>query len=283
MPNDTEKGLAPLVESLTLGKTTAYPEHYAPELLQPVPRVLNRNPLGVQADALPFVGADRWTCYELSWLNNEGVPRVAIAEVTVPATSTNLIESKSFKLYLNSFNQTRVASERELINILTKDLSTCAGAPVIVQMFSIREYTALGVGLPNAHCIDEAEVENVSFAYQPEQLQADTSNIVTEALYTDLLKSNCLITNQPDWGTLCIQYTGPQIDRGKLLSYVIGFRNHNEFHEQCVERIFIDLGKYLKPHELCVEARYTRRGGLDINPWRATTNTPQLMPRLVRQ
>lgn len=271
------------MNSLTLGKAIAYPEHYDASLLQPVPRRLNRQPIGIDDHALPFYGIDTWTAFELSWLNPKGLPQVAIAEIDVPVTSPNLIESKSFKLYLNSFNQHRFADWQQLTNILTHDLSQCAGAPVHVRLYSLQEFSSLGVTEPSAECIDHQDIEIDDYDYRPELLSAAASEVVTEHLYSNLLKSNCLITNQPDWGTVMIRYKGPQIDRGSLLRYIVSFRNHNEFHEQCVERIFVDILRKFEPLELTVAARYTRRGGLDINPYRSTSEGIEKFGRTVRQ
>ncbi|RUO38191.1 NADPH-dependent 7-cyano-7-deazaguanine reductase QueF [Aliidiomarina shirensis] len=268
---------------LKLGEATEYPAHYDADLLQPVPRQLNRSSIGVVDDALPFAGRDLWTCYELSWLQPNGVPKVAIAEVEVPATSANLIESKSFKLYLNGYNQSTFASEEVVLQQLTRDLSSCAGAPVEVRIYSLDAYTQHGLTNFAADCIDNENVNITTYDYEPELLNglitSATSGagsaayeIVSEKLCSHLLKSNCLITNQPDWGSVYIEYTGPKINRAALLGYLISFRNHNEFHEQCVERIHTDLMQHARCESLTVFARYTRRGGLDINPVRHTRN-----------
>lgn len=274
---------------LTLGEATEYPAHYDADLLQPVPRQLNRSSIGVADDALPFVGNDLWTCYELSWLQPNGVPRVAIAEVEVPATSPNLIESKSFKLYLNGYNQSTFSCEETVLNQLTEDLSTCAGAPVVVRIYSLDAYTKHGIGEFDATCIDDEPIEITQYDYDPELLNGFTvqGEIVHEKLCSHLLKSNCLITNQPDWGSVYLEYSGPKIDRKALLRYLISFRNHNEFHEQCVERIYTDLMQHAGCQTLTVLARYTRRGGLDINPIRQSQgsklNNALLRGRLARQ
>lgn len=271
MPVSPENPMA----HLKLGEATEYPAHYDAKLLQPVPRQLNRSSIGVADNALPFAGKDLWTCYELSWLQPNGVPKVAIAEVIVPATSPNLIESKSFKLYLNGYNQSTFGSEEVVLNQLTEDLSHCAGAPVVVQIYSLDAYTESGLKQFDAICIDNEAVEINEYDYDPALLEVFNANaeIVSEKLCSHLLKSNCLITNQPDWGSVYIEYTGPKIERAALLRYLISFRNHNEFHEQCVERIHTDLIKYAGCESLTVLARYTRRGGLDINPIRHSCNT----------
>lgn len=273
------------LNTLTLGKTTQYQEHYAPELLQGVPRKLNRDDISI-TDNLPFTGYDIWTLYELSWLNSKGLPQVAIGEVRFPATTPNLVESKSFKLYLNSFNQTRFDSWQEVANALANDLSHCAGEAVDVTILPLEEFTQSTIAAFDGENIDNQDIEIENYEFDPELLLNATAGDqnVNETLNSNLLKSNCLVTNQPDWGSVRISYTGKRIDREKLLRYLISFRRHNEFHEQCVERIFTDIMKYCQPQQLTVYARYTRRGGLDINPYRTNMGkTPSENNRLARQ
>lgn len=274
-----------LTDELLLGKATDYPEQYSADHLQAVPRALGRTDLGIDQknSHLPFLGYDQWTAFELSWLNPKGVPQVAIAEVCVPVTSPHLIESKSFKLYLNSFNQHALASWPALTHLLQQDLSRCAGAEVQVQLYSLTEYAQRGIALPRGENIDQQDIYIDNYQYDARLLRANSQLQVTETLYSDLLKSNCLITNQPDWASIEIHYQGAQIDRASLLRYLVSFRNHNEFHEQCVERIFIDLMQQVQPELLSVQARYTRRGGLDINPWRTSSLNIQPLTRMVRQ
>ncbi|MCG9583217.1 NADPH-dependent 7-cyano-7-deazaguanine reductase QueF [Vibrio tubiashii] len=269
---------------LTLGQKTEYSNQYDASLLQPVPRSLNRDDLNL-GDSLPFQGCDIWTLYELSWLNEKGLPQVAIGEVSIPATSANLIESKSFKLYLNSFNQTRFSSWDQVEQTLIKDLSACAGETVSVTVRSVLDYTDSVVVTMDGDCIDEQEIEITSYDFDRTLIQgAATGEVVEESLHSHLLKSNCLITNQPDWGSVEIQYKGKQIDREALLRYLVSFREHNEFHEQCVERIFTDIMEFCQPESLTVYARYTRRGGLDINPYRSNVNSqPSHNQRMARQ
>lgn len=269
---------------LTLGQKTEYSNQYDPSLLQPVPRSLNRDDLDL-GDTLPFRGCDIWTLYELSWLNENGLPQVAIGEVSIPATSANLIESKSFKLYLNSFNQTRFSSWDEVERALVKDLSHCAGEEVSVTIRSVVDYTDSVVVTMDGDCIDDQNIEITSYDFDRTLIQgAATGDIVEESLHSHLLKSNCLITNQPDWGSVEIQYKGKQIDREALLRYIVSFREHNEFHEQCVERIFTDIMEFCQPESLTVYARYTRRGGLDINPYRSNVHgQPNHNQRMARQ
>ncbi|QIA62687.1 NADPH-dependent 7-cyano-7-deazaguanine reductase QueF [Vibrio astriarenae] len=269
---------------LTLGQKTEYANQYDASLLQPVPRSLNRDDLEL-GDSLPFQGCDVWTLYELSWLNSKGLPQVAIGNVSIPATSPNLIESKSFKLYLNSYNQTRFANWDAVQSQLINDLSQCAGGEVSVEILPVQAFTQTPVVTMAGECIDDQDIEIDSYDFDATLIENATSDeIVTEQLHSHLLKSNCLITNQPDWGSVEIQYTGNKIDREALLRYLVSFREHNEFHEQCVERIFTDIMKYCQPTELTVYARYTRRGGLDINPFRSNvTAQPLNNARMARQ
>lgn len=264
--NYTDSGL---LDELSLGKQTEYQAEYNPELLQAVPRSLNRNDLNL-GQTLPFIGEDLWTGYELSWLNDKGKPVVAIAEFIIPATSPNLVESKSFKLYLNSFNQTRFSSWQQVEQAMVQDLSGCAGANIEVQLMPVHQTEPFQVtGLPGEN-IDDIDISVDNYDFSPELLQLAGEQEVTETLHSHLLKSNCLITSQPDWASIVIEYQGKQIDRAALLQYLISFRMHNEFHEQCVERIFCDIQTLCQPKKLTVYARYTRRGGLDINPFRST-------------
>ena len=278
---------ASALQGLSLGQQSAYISQYTPALLQPVPRSLNRDDLGLgnlgPDKSLPFQGCDVWTLYELSWLNAKGKPMVALGEVAVPATSPNLIESKSFKLYLNSFNQTRCDSLEAVQELLVKDLSACAGAEVSVTLFPLDQAPHQIAALPG-ECIDEQDIEIDSYEFDQTLLEgAAGTDIVEETLHSHLLKSNCLVTRQPDWGSLVIHYRGPRLNREKLLRYLISFRQHNEFHEQCIERIFIDLKHFCGPSQLTVYARYTRRGGLDINPFRSDWERVPANLRLIRQ
>ena len=266
-------------EASPLGKAVAYAEHYDPALLFPIPRQGKRDELGIAEAALPFVGEDIWNAYELSWLDPRGKPVVALAHFIVPATSPNLIESKSLKLYLNSFNQTRLAGVDELVATLTRDLSAAAGAPVLVHVAPLSTRPQRPMGYPKGILLDGLEIDVDLYTPEPALLSADTSRApVTETLYSHLLKSNCLVTGQPDWAMLVVRYTGAPIDREGLLRYIISFRQPNEFHEQCVERVFVDILRQCRPSALSVFARYTRRGGLDINPYRRTPGMPVPAP-----
>ncbi|EPK7358403.1 NADPH-dependent 7-cyano-7-deazaguanine reductase QueF [Kluyvera intermedia] len=272
------------LSGLTLGKTTDYRDVYDASLLQGVPRSLNRDPLGLHADSLPFHGADIWTLYELSWLNAKGLPQVAVGHVELSHETVNLVESKSFKLYLNSFNQTRFANWEAVQETLERDLSACAQGKVTVALYRLDEVEGQPIAHFHGSCIDNQDIEIDSYQFNADYLDgAAGQKVVQETLVSHLLKSNCLITHQPDWGSVQIQYRGPQIDREKLLRYLVSFRHHNEFHEQCVERIFNDILRFCAPESLSVYARYTRRGGLDINPWRSNTDFIPAIGRLVRQ
>ncbi|WP_417069258.1 NADPH-dependent 7-cyano-7-deazaguanine reductase QueF [Niveibacterium terrae] len=256
-----------------LGKPVSYRNEYAPDLLFPVARAPKRQELGLDAQALPFHGLDLWNAYELSWLETRGKPVVALAEFRVPATSPCLIESKSLKLYLNSFNQSRFADAKAVRETLIRDLSQAAGATVEVSVFPLNGAPQRAFGTPRGILLDTLDITIDRYEPEPGYLSSDANApIVEETLYSHLLKSNCLVTGQPDWGMAVIRYRGAPIDREGLLRYLVSFRNHNEFHEQCVERIFCDVQRQCAPEKLEVWARYTRRGGLDINPWRSSEN-----------
>jgi 7-cyano-7-deazaguanine reductase len=269
--------------SLPLGKATVYKSEYDPDLLCPVPRRLKRDEIGIGGE-LPFSGFDLWNAYELSWLTPKGKPVVAMGEFRVPCESEHLIESKSFKLYLNSLNQTRFNDFEQVRRVLVEDLSRAAGANVDVRLMEC-EGSAGGIATLPGRCIDDLDIEVSGYRLDPSLLEgaASSENVVEETLHSHLLKSNCLVTSQPDWGSVLIRYKGPQIAPEPLLRYIISFRQHNEFHEQCVERIFVDLMRSCHPEKLTVYARYTRRGGLDINPFRSNFEEEVENLRLARQ
>jgi 7-cyano-7-deazaguanine reductase len=269
-----------------LGKASAYADQYDPALLFPIARAPKRAEIGITGTQ-PFFGADLWTAFELSWLNARGKPQVALAHVTVPCETPNIIESKSFKLYLNSFNGTRFDSSDAVRERLRADLSEAAwrGAAspgtVGVRLVGPEQFDQEPVHELSGLDLDRLDVECTHYQPEPALLTAAFDEApVTETLTSRLLKSNCLVTGQPDWGSVQISYSGPQIDQAGLLQYIVSFRNHNEFHEQCVERMFMDITARCRPLKLTVYARYTRRGGLDINPLR--TSHPQQLPRNVR-
>ncbi|WP_416137386.1 NADPH-dependent 7-cyano-7-deazaguanine reductase QueF [Halomonas sp. HK25] len=265
-----------------LGRESAYPERYDATLLYPIPRAANRAPLGIEEGALPFVGEDEWHAFEVSWLNARGKPVVAVARFRLPVDSPNLIESKSWKLYLNGFNQTRFESREAVIDTLVTDLSLAADAAVSVELFDV-DHDALAPRRLPGECLDDLDIE-VSDYTPSAELLAVGDEVVEETLHSHLLKSNCPVTGQPDWGSVLIRYRGPRIDREHLLRYLIGYRQHQDFHEHCVEHIFVDLMTRCRPDRLLVLARYVRRGGLDISPWRATPGERPPEPlRLARQ
>ncbi len=269
-----------------LGKASPYADQYTPALLFPIPRAAKRQELGL-GEALPFLGADMWTAFELSWLGPRGKPQLALAHITVPCESTHIIESKSLKLYLNSFNNTVFADAAAVLAHLRADLNEAAWRGAVVQ-------SSVGVRLLDPELFDREPVHELDglsldrldvacrqYTPAPELLRAAADEPpVTEVLTSRLLKSNCLVTGQPDWGSVQISYSGAAIDQEGLLQYLVSFRNHHEFHEQCVERIFMDIWQRCQPHKLAVYARYTRRGGLDINPFR--TSYAQALPANVR-
>ncbi len=274
----------PAAEHSPLGKSSEYIATYTPSLLFPIPRAAKWAELGLTAETLPYQGVDFWNCYELSWLLPSGKPVVAIGEFSIPADSPNIIESKSFKLYLNSLNQTPFASPAELVVTLEKDLSAAAGKPVGVRVRSLKDIEAEGIVAMPGECIDDLDLAINSYDRpQPELLRCDESQVIEEALHSHLLKSNCPVTSQPDWGSVAVEYRGAALDHASFLAYIVSFRQHSDFHEQCVERIFMDLQRLLKPERLTVYARYVRRGGLDINPYRSTEKLTPENGRLARQ
>ena len=273
-------------EQSQLGKLSSYVDQYDAALLFPIARRPKRDEIGLTG-TLPFFGADLWTAYELSWLNPRGKPQLALARITVPAESTHIVESKSVKLYLNSFNNSVFADASAVQTRLREDLSAAVwqGGAVMssvgVQLVLPQDFDKEPVHELDGLNLDRLDLECSHYQPAPELLTAQFNQApVTETLTSQLLKSNCLVTGQPDWGSVRISYTGPQIDQAGLLQYIVSFRNHNEFHEQCVERIFMDIWRACKPSKLEVYARYTRRGGVDINPWR--TSHPMAAPVNIR-
>lgn len=274
----------PAAEHSPLGKSSEYIATYTPSLLFPIARAAKWAELGLTAQTLPYRGVDFWNCYELSWLLPSGKPVVAIGEFCIPAESPNIIESKSFKLYLNSLNQTAFADRQQVQATLEKDLSAAAGMPVGVRIRSLADIEGEGVASLPGTCVDDLDVSISSYDRpQPELLRCDASRVVEESLHSHLLKSNCPVTSQPDWGSVVVQYRGAALDHASFLEYIVSFRQHSDFHEQCVERIFLDLQCLLKPEHLTVYARYVRRGGLDINPYRSTEMLDVDNRRLARQ
>jgi 7-cyano-7-deazaguanine reductase len=269
-----------------LGKVVGYADQYDAALLYPLPRAAQRAEIGITGQPL-FLGADVWTAYELSWLNLRGKPQIAMGRFIVPCETTHLVESKSLKLYLNSFNNTRFASMDEVKKTMQQDLSAAVWhggvmqAAVGVQLLTPEQFGAEKIQELQGVNLDRLDLDCTHYQPAPELLSAALhEQPVRETLSSHLLKSNCLVTGQPDWGSVSISYSGAQIDQAGLLQYIVSFRNHNEFHEHCVERIYMDIMTRCKPTKLSVQARYTRRGGVDINPWRSSH--PQAMPPQIR-
>ena len=276
-----------IIKQSQLGKTTEYKDQYDPSLLYGVPRSLNRDNIGLNdPQNLPFKGYDTWYGYELSWLNSKGKPVVALAKFEFDYQNTNIVESKSFKLYLNSFNQTRFDSQAKVIEHLEQDLAACAQGTAKVTLFTPDEIAHFSPKKLPGVCLDDADISIDDYQFDPNLLTLkDNQNAesVKQTFHSHLLKSNCLITNQPDWASVVIDYQGPALDEHALLRYLISFRQHNEFHEQCVERLYNDIYQLAKPQFLSVVAYYTRRGGLDITPYRCSIDKPLEYTRTNRQ
>lgn len=261
--------------------STVYPKKYSKEILFPISRLHGRQNI-LDGNELPFYGYDEWNAWELSWLNKSGLPQLGIARILVPCESPALIESKSLKLYLNSLNNEKFLDRIEVQNLLASDLSEKIGAKVEVQVYWLEEYPHR-ISRPTGICLERQAGSFQQEKYSVELLKKESDELVYEQLYSHLLKSNCPVTKQPDWATLTINYKGPKICHDSLLRYILSFRDHDEFHEQCVERIFLAISQLTNPIELTINARYTRRGGIDINPLRSTSQTSFLPQRFVRQ
>jgi 7-cyano-7-deazaguanine reductase len=251
-----------------LGRDVAYPAAYDPQILFPIARALNRETLTTPP---VWYGADIWNAYEISWLNPRGKPVVTLGRFVFPYDSPRLVESKSFKLYLNSFSEERYENEQRVAELMVADLSKAAGARVSVELRLLGPRDVLECRSLEGESIDSIDVGIDTYEPAPQLLRCTAHpGIVTETLTSDLLKSNCPVTGQPDWGSVQIHYTGRQIDRAALLQYIVSLRRHTEFHEHCVEHMYCDIWQACQPQALRVYARYTRRGGLDINPWRGS-------------
>src|SRR6266702_4522493 len=263
-------------EQSPLGKPSSYTEQYDASLLFPIARKDGREAIGVTAP-LPFFGTDIWNAYELSWLNRKGKPQIAVATFIVPAESPNIVESKSFKLYLGSFAQTSFDSIETVRDTIKRDVSAACGSSVSLHLYPPAEFSKLAMDEFEGTSLDRLDLDTDVYLPDAGLLKAALDEApVEETLFSNLLKSNCQVTGQPDWGSVQIHYVGPRIDQAGLLRYIISYRNHTGFQEQCVERIFIDVLKACRPVKLAVFARYTRRGGLDINPFRTNFNLPML-------
>lgn len=258
-----------------LSKNVIYRSIYDPSLLYPIPRKFNRLKLKINNNELPFYGYDIWNGYELSWLNQKGKPEVAFARFVIPCTSKNIIESKSFKMYLNSFNNTKFNSINDVKEIIKNDISYSVQESIDVQLTAGCDEMIHKVEKFSSLCIDDVDIECTDYSVSPHLLKVN-ENIVEESLYSNLLKSNCPVTGQPDWGSIEIKYKGYEISKESLLKYIVSYRNHQEFHEHCIESIFIDIMLRCRPEELTVYGAYTRRGGLDINPIRSTDKNIQI-------
>lgn len=270
-------------DRVPLGKTIEYVSGYDPSLLCGVPRAAARAPLGVGEGPLPFVGVDVWTAYELSWCLPDGKPVVRLGEFRIPCDSVCLVESKSLKLYLNALNSQCFTDDEMVRELIAADLSRVAGAPVQVQLWKLDEAPPISILSPG-ECLDDLPLSGMAGAPDAALLQVDQARQERVTLHSHLLRSCCPVTGQPDWGTVIIEYQGPCIDRSALLSYIVSFREHPEFHEQCVERMFLDIQSRYQPVHLAVYARYLRRGGLDINPFRASdASLAPSVGRLIRQ
>ncbi len=268
-----------------LGKKTEYDQSYNPSRLYPIPRAEKRREIGIDPDALPFSGFDCWNHYEVSWLNQKGKPMVAIAEIYYDCTSPFMVESKSLKLYFNSLNHSKFESIGDVKQIIKNDLEKILNTNVTVFINELDHFKQTVIQEKfNGECIDGIDIECTKYTVDPTYLFTHDEK-TAEILCSNLLKSNCLVTNQPDWGSIQIIYKGNKINREGLLKYLVSFRNHNEFHEQCIERIFVDIMTHCKPSELTIYGRYTRRGGIDINPYRSTKKVgfENINYRLIRQ
>jgi 7-cyano-7-deazaguanine reductase len=265
-----------------LGKNTVYVETYSPELLFPIPRTFARDKIGIDSGNIPFMGVDIWTGYEISWLNLKGKPEIAMGEFFFPCTSPNVVESKSFKLYLNSFNQSQFESIKHVQETIRKDLSIAIESNIDLHLFPLLHSDQPRLKEFSGICLDSLDIETDVYEVNKEFL-GTTPVFVEETLYTNLLKSNCLATGQPDWGSVQIQYSGPKIDHKGLLKYFISFRRHAGFAEHCVEQFYYDIMNKCSPEHLSVYGRYTRRGGLDINPFRSNFENNPKNIRQIRQ
>jgi 7-cyano-7-deazaguanine reductase len=266
---------------MLLGVHTPVVDEYSPQLLYPIPRRDARDRLGLH-EPLPFAGADLWHAYEMSWLDQTGKPVARVGRFTIGAGSPNMVESKSFKLYLNSLNSTCFTGDEEAAATIKRDIGKTVGEDVALELFDPDDPSLAGAGLSGV-CLDDLPV--VTEAVEPEAtiLRVQPTEPVEEQLYSHLLRSLCPVTGQPDWATVWVHYRGAKIDQGSLLRYIIAYRRHQEFHEQCVERMFIDIWQRCSPEFLHIQAFYTRRGGLDINPFRSTDPAARPLPRLNRQ
>lgn len=271
------------LDDTPLGRRSDYADQYDPALLCPVPRWDARESLDLEDTTLPFHGTDIWNAYELSWLNDKGKPVVAVCELRMPCTTPHLVESKSLKLYLNAFANTRFTDKADVIKAIERDLGNITQGSVEVLLHSLREAVAVPVWEERGECVDDLDLSFEHYQYRPELLLCDQGPEQNGQLYSHLLRSYCPVTEQPDWATVIVRYTGQVISPASFLRYVVSLRNHQGFHEQIIEQIFVDLMRQCHPRQLSVYGRFTRRGGIDINPFRS--NFEQMPPnrRIIRQ
>jgi len=270
------------LDNLDLGKPTEYVDVYTPSLLKSIARAPVRAAMGIEGPNLPFTGVDVWNGYELSWLNRKGRPEVAGLRVTIPTQSSHIPESKALKLYLGSFANSQFVSRQDVENTIESDLKLAVRAPVIVEVLPLDQIEDSGAQL-TGESLDVLDVQTDVYEPAPDLLQTTSDSPMRETVFTHLLRTLCPVTSQPDWGSLWIQYSGPEIDRASLLKYIVSFRNHQGFHEEAVERMYVDIMARCAPSALTLHARYLRRGGLDINPFRSTKETEAPPLRLSRQ
>ncbi|HJR10391.1 MAG TPA: NADPH-dependent 7-cyano-7-deazaguanine reductase QueF [Rhodanobacteraceae bacterium] len=275
----------PPSNSIPLGRDTQYPATVDPAVLFPVARALARDPLGLDADALPFTGVDVWNAWEFSWLDARGLPRVAVLRLTVPCVSPNIVESKSLKLYLGGYAMTPFTDPEAVRMRVERDVAACAGAKIAVTLADANDVERAGIGALAGESLDDQRIEADGYGPPRPELLVAGGALADETVCTRLFRSLCPVTGQPDWASVVLRYRGPAIEHAGLLRYLVSYRQHPDFHEACVERIFSDVLARCAPEGLGVYARFLRRGGIDINPWRATPRFAEAPgnPREVRQ
>ncbi|MEM1156492.1 MAG: NADPH-dependent 7-cyano-7-deazaguanine reductase QueF [Pseudomonadota bacterium] len=266
---------------LLLGKQTPVVDKYAPQLLFPIPRADGRSRIDL-GEALPFSGVDVWHAYEMSWLDPKGKPVCKVGRFSIPADSPNMVESKSFKLYLNSLNSTSFQSPSEARRVMEEDLSKVLGVTPAIELLAVDDSALAGIPLQGTH-LDHVTPDTIADEPSVDLLSTAGSDLIEETLYTHLLRSLCPVTGQPDWASVWLKYRGRAVTHSSLLGYFISFRKHQEYHEQCVERMFRDIAETTEAEHLQIQACYTRRGGLDINPFRCTDPGAKPLSRLNRQ
>ena len=272
-----------MADDTVIGKKVENVTTYTPSLLQSIPRAQQRQTLGITEDALPFKGLDIWNAYEFTWLDAKGKPEVAMAQFQIPGNSTNLLESKSLKLYLGSYSSTSFGHRNEVISTLESDLTVAARAPVSVSFITSEQVQQQGIGLLVGNSLDNLDVEISEYYWNPDFLEIESNTIVRESLFTHLFRSLCPITGQPDCASILVQYNGNSISHQGLLKYLVSYREHEEFGEQIAERIFVDIMNRCSPDRLAVSAKFVRRGGIDINAHRTFEESLPAEVRVWRQ